>query len=115
MKKGQSNYEIALDVSQFDFIKSALDKSFYESKSSLDTSIVLPPPPSLPDKHIPNLLQIPHNNGENNNLSDTNSKRLDIVKGIVLLAKVDSDSQINEDPIYATCNFDTKIQNEDKE
>lgn len=114
MKKGQSNYEIALGVSEFDFIKTALEKSFYESKSSLDTP-VLPPPPSLPEKHIPSLSKIQEDDGENNNLSDINSKRRDVEKGIDLPAEVDSDSQINADPIYATCNFDTKFNNEDNE
>lgn len=115
LKKGQSNYEIALGVSQFDLIKSALDKSFYESKSSLDKPI-LPPPPSLPEKHVPSLSQIHEDDGENNNLSDkNNSKARDVEKGIELPADADSDSQINEDPIYATCNFDLKINNEDKQ
>lgn len=106
MKKGQSNYEIALGVSQYDLIKSALDKSLYESKSSLDT-LVLPPPPSLPEKHVPSISQIQEDNGENNNLSDKNSKARDVEKGIDLPAEADSDSDTNEGPIYAICNFDS--------
>lgn len=107
LKKGQSIYEIALGVSQYDLIQSALEKSLYESNSSLDTP-VLPPPPSLPQKYAPSIIsQIQQDYGENKDFSDKNLKAQGVGKGIDLVAEADNNSYTNEGPIYAICNFDS--------